>query len=98
MIKQFITLSFGLMLWYRRNNLPDSLHVSRTMYRENKGHSCFLNLFFFLHCQVLEFLSNPHDESRHEERQQAVLELLNTGVLDQFEETKLLTLAENAKL
>ena len=47
---------------------------------------------------MLEFLSNPHDESRHEERQQAVLELLNTGVLDQFEETKLLTLAENAKL
>ncbi len=48
--------------------------------------------------QVLEFLSNPDDGSRHEEREQAVLELLHAGGLQQFEEEKLLTLSENAKL
>ncbi|XP_064646589.1 vacuolar protein sorting-associated protein 8 homolog isoform X2 [Lineus longissimus] len=47
--------------------------------------------------QVLEFLSSPGDESRHEERQQALLELLNAGGFEQFDETRLLTLAENAK-
>ncbi|XP_070570211.1 vacuolar protein sorting-associated protein 8 homolog isoform X2 [Ptychodera flava] len=47
--------------------------------------------------QVLEFLSNPNDESRHEERQQALLELLNAGGLQQVNEHKLLKLAESAK-
>ncbi|XP_077997967.1 vacuolar protein sorting-associated protein 8 homolog isoform X1 [Glandiceps talaboti] len=47
--------------------------------------------------QVLEFLSNPDDESRHEERQQALLELLNAGGLQQVNESRLLTLAENAR-
>ena len=48
--------------------------------------------------QVLEFLSNPTDESRHEERQQALMELIHAGGLAQFDETRLLRLAENAKL
>ncbi|KAK6181620.1 hypothetical protein SNE40_009442 [Patella caerulea] len=47
--------------------------------------------------QVLEFLSNPEDESRHEERQQALMELIHAGGLKQFDEKKLLKLAENAK-
>ncbi|XP_069107470.1 vacuolar protein sorting-associated protein 8 homolog isoform X1 [Argopecten irradians] len=47
--------------------------------------------------QVLEFLSNPSDESRHEERQQALMELLHAGGLLQIDEERLLYLAENAK-
>nr|XP_006819234.1 PREDICTED: vacuolar protein sorting-associated protein 8 homolog [Saccoglossus kowalevskii] len=47
--------------------------------------------------QVLEFLSNPDDEGRHEERQQALLELLNAGGLQQVNENRLLSLAENAR-
>ncbi|XP_041374342.1 vacuolar protein sorting-associated protein 8 homolog isoform X2 [Gigantopelta aegis] len=47
--------------------------------------------------QVLEFLSNPEDESRHEERQQALMELIHAGGLQQFDEERLLHLAENAK-
>lgn len=47
---------------------------------------------------MLEFLSNPNDESRHEERQQALMELLQAGGLQQIDEEKLLYLAENAKL
>ena len=48
--------------------------------------------------QVLEFLSNPDDESRHEERQQALMELLRAGGLIQIDEERLLYLVENAKL
>ncbi|XP_013387109.1 vacuolar protein sorting-associated protein 8 homolog isoform X2 [Lingula anatina] len=47
--------------------------------------------------QVLEFLSQPGDDNRHEERQQALLELLNAGGLQQFDDGRLLHLAENAK-
>ncbi|KAL5005898.1 hypothetical protein ScPMuIL_017056 [Solemya velum] len=47
--------------------------------------------------QVLEFLSNPEDESRHEERQQALIELIHAGGLQQFDEERLLYLAEKAK-
>ncbi|KAL8564240.1 hypothetical protein ACOMHN_050851 [Nucella lapillus] len=47
--------------------------------------------------QVLEFLSNPGDESRREERQQALMELIHAGGLAQFDQTRLLRLAENAK-
>jgi hypothetical protein len=47
---------------------------------------------------VLEFLSNPDDESRHEERQQALMELLRAGGLIQIDEERLLYLVENAKL
>nr|XP_022322565.1 vacuolar protein sorting-associated protein 8 homolog [Crassostrea virginica] len=47
--------------------------------------------------QVLEFLANPEDDSRHEERQQALMELLQAGGLKQVDEEKLLSMAENAK-
>ncbi|GAB1606858.1 vacuolar protein sorting-associated protein 8 homolog isoform X3 [Argonauta hians] len=47
--------------------------------------------------QVLEFLSNPDEASRHEERQQALMELLMVGGLDIFSDQRLLQLAENAK-
>ena len=47
--------------------------------------------------QVLEYLSNPDDDSRHEERQQALLELLSAGGLRQFDEQRIIRLAENAK-
>lgn len=49
-------------------------------------------------CQVLEFLANPEDESRHEERQQALMELLQAGGLAQFNEGRLLSLAHTARL
>ena len=47
--------------------------------------------------QVLEYLSNPDDDSRHEERQQALLELLSAGGLRQFDDNRIITLAESAK-
>ena len=47
--------------------------------------------------QVLEYLSNPDDDSRHEERQQALLELLSAGGLRQFDDQRIITLAESAK-
>uniref|UniRef100_A0AAQ5Y5R0 RING-type domain-containing protein n=1 Tax=Amphiprion ocellaris TaxID=80972 RepID=A0AAQ5Y5R0_AMPOC len=47
--------------------------------------------------QVLEFLCCPDDDSRHTERQQVLLELLQVGGVVQFNEERLLTLAEKAK-
>ena len=47
--------------------------------------------------QVLEYLSNPEDESRHEERQQALLELQAAGGLRQFDDERIIALAESAK-
>ncbi|XP_069578670.1 vacuolar protein sorting-associated protein 8 homolog isoform X2 [Brachyistius frenatus] len=47
--------------------------------------------------QVLEFLCCPDDDSRHTERQQVLLELLQVGGVVQFNEGRLLTLAEKAK-
>ncbi|XP_033629373.1 vacuolar protein sorting-associated protein 8 homolog [Asterias rubens] len=47
--------------------------------------------------QVVEFLSNPADETRHEEREQALLQLVNAGGLEQVDQQKLLRLAEGAK-
>ncbi|XP_069471841.1 vacuolar protein sorting-associated protein 8 homolog isoform X2 [Ambystoma mexicanum] len=47
--------------------------------------------------QVLEFLCSPDDDSRHSERQQVLLELLQAGGIVQFEETRLILLAEKAK-
>uniref|UniRef100_A0A8C6KZS4 VPS8 subunit of CORVET complex n=1 Tax=Nothobranchius furzeri TaxID=105023 RepID=A0A8C6KZS4_NOTFU len=46
--------------------------------------------------QVLEFLCCPDDDSRHAERQQVLLELLQVGGVVQFNEEKLFTLAEKA--
>uniref|UniRef100_A0A3Q0RJ38 VPS8 subunit of CORVET complex n=1 Tax=Amphilophus citrinellus TaxID=61819 RepID=A0A3Q0RJ38_AMPCI len=47
--------------------------------------------------QVLEFLCCPDDDSRHTERQQVLLELLQVGGVVQFNEERLLILAEKAK-
>lgn len=47
--------------------------------------------------QVLEFLCCPDDDSRHTERQQVLLELLQVGGVVQFDEERLLALAEKAK-
>ncbi|XP_028279338.1 vacuolar protein sorting-associated protein 8 homolog isoform X2 [Parambassis ranga] len=47
--------------------------------------------------QVLEFLCCPDDDSRHTERQQVLLELLQVGGAVQFNEERLLALAEKAK-
>ncbi|XP_028325050.1 vacuolar protein sorting-associated protein 8 homolog isoform X2 [Gouania willdenowi] len=47
--------------------------------------------------QVLEFLCCPDDDSRHAERQQVLLELLQVGGVVQFNEERLLTLAEKAE-
>ncbi|XP_075463221.1 vacuolar protein sorting-associated protein 8 homolog isoform X3 [Ascaphus truei] len=46
--------------------------------------------------QVLEFLCSPDDDSRHSERQQVLLELLQAGGIVQFEENRLIQLAERA--
>ncbi|KAG8190625.1 hypothetical protein JTE90_017889 [Oedothorax gibbosus] len=47
--------------------------------------------------QVLEHLTNPGDETRMEERQQALMELLQAGGLAQVNEERVLALAEKAK-
>ncbi|KAJ8385099.1 hypothetical protein AAFF_G00193200 [Aldrovandia affinis] len=47
--------------------------------------------------QVLEFLCSPDDDSRHTERQQVLLELLQAGGIVQFDEGRLLSLAEKAE-
>ncbi|XP_028835782.1 vacuolar protein sorting-associated protein 8 homolog isoform X2 [Denticeps clupeoides] len=57
--------------------------------------SLFVNRKLF--DQVLEYLSSPDDDSRHTERQQVLLELLQVGGVVQFDETRLLSLAEKAE-
>lgn len=47
--------------------------------------------------QVLESLCASGEESRHEERQQALLELLNAGGLQHFDEDRLIAMADGAK-
>uniref|UniRef100_A0A8C3TFZ7 Vacuolar protein sorting-associated protein 8 homolog n=1 Tax=Chelydra serpentina TaxID=8475 RepID=A0A8C3TFZ7_CHESE len=47
--------------------------------------------------QVLEFLCSPDDDSRHSERQQVLLELLQVGGIVQFEENRLIPMAEKAE-
>uniref|UniRef100_A0A8B9KF69 VPS8 subunit of CORVET complex n=1 Tax=Astyanax mexicanus TaxID=7994 RepID=A0A8B9KF69_ASTMX len=47
--------------------------------------------------QVLEFLCSPDDDCRHTERQQVLLELLQVGSVVQFDEGRLLALAEKAE-
>eukprot|EP00042_Codosiga_hollandica_P055670 m.785312 g.785312 ORF g.785312 m.785312 type:complete len:1490 (-) comp59163_c0_seq2:1347-5816(-) len=46
--------------------------------------------------QVLDYLTNPGDNTNHDERQQALLELLQAGMRE-FEEDQILRLSENAK-
>ncbi|KQK79932.1 hypothetical protein AAES_221929 [Amazona aestiva] len=47
--------------------------------------------------RVLEFLCSPDDDSRHSERQQVLLELLQAGGIVQFEESRLIQMAEKAE-
>lgn len=47
---------------------------------------------------MLEHLTNPGDDTRLEERQQALMELLHAGGLAQVNEERVLSLAEKAKL
>uniref|UniRef100_A0A2L2YDL3 Vacuolar protein sorting-associated protein 8-like protein n=1 Tax=Parasteatoda tepidariorum TaxID=114398 RepID=A0A2L2YDL3_PARTP len=47
--------------------------------------------------QVLEHLTNPGDDTRIEERQQALMELIQAGGLAQVNEERVLVLAEKAK-
>ncbi|XP_043931336.1 vacuolar protein sorting-associated protein 8 homolog [Protopterus annectens] len=55
----------------------------------------FVNRMLF--DQVLEFLCCPDDDSRHAERQQVLLELLQAGGIVQFDENRLIHLAERAE-
>ena len=48
--------------------------------------------------QVLASLCAPGELSRHEERQQALIELVTAGGLQHFHEDRLISLAEKAKL
>ncbi|XP_014675818.1 PREDICTED: vacuolar protein sorting-associated protein 8 homolog isoform X2 [Priapulus caudatus] len=66
--------------------------LARQMARE--GSTIYVSRMLFE--QVLEYLSNSTDESRHEEREQALLELLHAAGLQQFDEHRLLLLAETA--
>ncbi|XP_031415048.1 vacuolar protein sorting-associated protein 8 homolog [Clupea harengus] len=47
--------------------------------------------------KVLDFLCSSDDDSRHTERQQVLLELLQVGGVVQFDEGRLLSLAEKAE-
>ncbi|XP_042188283.1 vacuolar protein sorting-associated protein 8 homolog [Callorhinchus milii] len=57
--------------------------------------SLFVNKQLF--DRVLDFLCDPEDSSRHEERQQALLELLQAGGIVYFDEEKLISLAEKVQ-
>ena len=48
--------------------------------------------------QVLEYLTTPDEEFITEERQQAFIELLDSGALSGIDEDRLLAMAEKAKL
>ncbi|XP_059149378.1 vacuolar protein sorting-associated protein 8 homolog [Physella acuta] len=65
--------------------------------RQKARHEDTIQVKRVLFDQVLEFLANPEDESRHEERQQALMELLQAGGLSDFNEGRLLSLAHTAK-
>ena len=49
-------------------------------------------------CQVLEFLCKPGDDSHKEERQEALLELLNVEKQLQIDVDHILVMAEHANL
>ncbi|XP_063162929.1 vacuolar protein sorting-associated protein 8 homolog [Candoia aspera] len=59
------------------------------------NNTLFVNRMLF--DQVLEFLCSPDDDSRHSERQQVLLELLQAGGIVQFEESRLIQMAEKAE-
>ncbi|NWW02149.1 VPS8 protein, partial [Oreocharis arfaki] len=64
----------------------NTLFVNRTLFDQASIPEC-----------VLEFLCSPDDDSRHSERQQVLLELLQAGGIVQFEESRLIQMAEKAE-
>ncbi|KAK4820172.1 hypothetical protein QYF61_021444, partial [Mycteria americana] len=71
----------------------NTLFVNRTLF--DQASLTHANLYIF--AQVLEFLCSPDDDSRHSERQQVLLELLQAGGIVQFEESRLIQMAEKAE-
>ncbi|KFZ52608.1 Vacuolar protein sorting-associated protein 8, partial [Podiceps cristatus] len=69
----------------------NTLFVNRTLF-DQATRTDFCTL-----AQVLEFLCSPDDDSRHSERQQVLLELLQAGGIVQFEESRLIQMAEKAE-
>jgi len=65
--------------------------------RQMAKHEGTIHVNKLLFEQVLEFLSNPDENSRHEEREQALLELLAAGGLRHFPDERILALAETAQ-
>lgn len=68
--------------------------LARQMARHS--HSIQLNRMLFE--KVLEFLCKPGDDSQREERQEALLEILNVEKELQLDVDKLLVMAEHANL
>ncbi|KAF1549037.1 hypothetical protein FQV10_0008744, partial [Eudyptes schlegeli] len=71
----------------------NTLFVNRTLF--DQASLTHANLYIL--AQVLEFLCSPDDDSRHSERQQVLLELLQAGGIVQFEESRLIQMAEKAE-
>lgn len=65
--------------------------------RQMAKHEGSIHVNKLLFEQVLEYLANPDEERRHEEREQALLELLAAGGLKQFPDEQVLALSESAK-
>ncbi|NXA41332.1 VPS8 protein, partial [Eudromia elegans] len=71
----------------------NTLFVNRTLFDQ----ASLTHANFSILVQVLEFLCSPDDDSRHSERQQVLLELLQAGGIVQFEENRLIQMAEKAE-
>ncbi|NXA52391.1 VPS8 protein, partial [Nothocercus julius] len=71
----------------------NTLFVNRTLFDQ----ASLTHTNFSILAQVLEFLCSPDDDSRHSERQQVLLELLQAGGIVQFEENRLIQMAEKAE-
>ena len=77
---------------------PDQVgHLFTFLARQMARHEDSIQVDKRLFDQVLHFLSNPADASRHEERQQALLELLSAGGIKHFDEASLLRSAKQAQ-
>ncbi|NWJ01417.1 VPS8 protein, partial [Crypturellus undulatus] len=72
----------------------NTLFVNRTLFDQATD---LTHANFSILGQVLEFLCSPDDDSRHSERQQVLLELLQAGGIVQFEENRLIQMAEKAE-
>uniref|UniRef100_A0A3Q3LW36 VPS8 subunit of CORVET complex n=1 Tax=Mastacembelus armatus TaxID=205130 RepID=A0A3Q3LW36_9TELE len=97
-IKNVLSLCFSTLKTHRYNFTPSQVgglftFLARQLAKPDN--TLFVNRKLF--DQVLEFLCCPDDDSRHSERQQVLLELLQLGGVVQFNEERLLALAEKAK-